>query len=432
MTFSPPHEEQVLAIARSTKPFNLWEGSIRSGKTFWSLVWLIEKVMTLPQGDGMLMGQTAETIDRNFLLDFIQLLESGDIPHNHVQNKFVDVHVVRDRDDGTEEQFVRRMWIVGAKDKGAIKRVRGSTLMIAYIDELTMMPQTVFDELVGRLSFKESILLATTNPDSPHHWVLKNYVENKDKREDWSRSTFIMDHNLSLSTEYKERMKRQYSGIPARYQRMILGKWVMADGLIYEFLKDKHVVSKSDLPATPPMKYHVAGDYGTKNPTVFGLIAQYPHPQATREMRYMYVLIDEYYYDGRKSNVLKTTSSYLKDFRDFISHKRIASITLDPSATPLIAEFEQAGLIVTPADNSVLDGINLVGQYLANGGLYILDECEKTIEEFSLYSWDEVAQTKGIDRPIKEHDHAMDMLRYFIKTHCDPSNRGGIAGVSGW
>ena len=80
----------------------------------------------------------------------------------------------------------------------------------------------------------------------------------------------------------------------------------------------------------------------------------------------------------------------------------------------------------------MLDGINLVGQYLANGGLYILDECEKTIEEFSLYSWDEVAQTKGIDRPIKEHDHAMDMLRYFIKTHCDPSNRGGIAGVSGW
>lgn len=432
MTFSPPHEEQVLAIARSTKPFNLWEGSIRSGKTFWSLVWLIEKVMTLPQGDGMLMGQTAETIDRNFLLDFIQLLESGDIPHNHVQNKFVDVHVVRDRDDGTEEQFVRRMWIVGAKDKGAIKRVRGSTLMIAYIDELTMMPQTVFDELVGRLSFKESILLATTNPDSPHHWVLKNYVEDKDKREDWSRSTFIMDHNLSLSPEYKERMKRQYSGIPARYQRMILGKWVMADGLIYEFLKDKHVVSRDDLPVTPPMKYHVAGDYGTKNPTVFGLIAQYPHPQATREMRYMYVLIDEYYYDGRKSNVLKTTSSYLKDFRDFISHKRIASITLDPSATPLIAEFEQAGLVVTPADNSVLDGINMVGQYLANGGLYILDECENTIEEFSLYSWDEVAQTKGVDRPIKEHDHAMDMLRYFIKTHCDPSNRGGIAGVSGW
>lgn len=432
MAFSPPHEEQVLALARSTKPFNLWEGSIRSGKTFWSLVWLIDKVMNLPEGDGMLMGQTSETIDRNFLLDFLQLMDSDGIEYHHVQKAYVDVNVIQDQEDGTFNRFTRRLWIVGAKDKGAIKRVRGSTLMIAYIDELTMMPQVVFDELVGRLSLKESILLATTNPDSPYHWVLKEYVENEEKREDWSRSTFIMDHNLSLSPEYRERMKRQYSGIPARYQRMILGKWVMADGLIYDFIKSKHTITRAELPKSPPSKYHVAGDYGTKNPTVFGLIAQYPHPNPTKRMRYMYVLVDEYYYDGRKKNVLKTTSSYLKDFRDFISHKRIATITLDPSATPLIAEFEQAGLNVTPADNAVLDGINLVGEYLYNGGLYILDECTNTIEEFSLYAWDEVAQTKGIDRPIKEHDHAMDMLRYFIKTHCDPTNVGRISGASGW
>lgn len=375
----------------------------------------------------MLMGQTAETIERNFLLDFMNLLDSGGINYKYVQKSHIDIHVANGH--GT---FVRRLWIVGAKDKGAIKRVRGSTLMIAYIDELTMMPQVVFDELVGRLSYRDSILLATTNPDSPYHWVLKEYVEHPEKSEDWARYTFIMDDNNALSDEYKERMKRQYAGIPARYQRMILGRWVMADGLIYQFDKTKHVVTRAQLPKSPPMRYHVAGDYGTKNPTVFGLIGEWRHPNPTRERKSLYVLLDEYVHDGRKTNVHKTTSAYLQDFRKFIGQKRITTITLDPSASPLITEFEQGGLNVTPADNSVLDGIEMVAKRLEDGSLLILDECEYTLEEFSLYVWDEVAGLKGIDRPVKEHDHAMDMLRYFIKTHTDPNNRGGIAGAAGW
>jgi PBSX family phage terminase large subunit len=428
--YSPPSQNQVKAIAGSLKPFNLWEGSIRSGKTFWSLIWLMDKTINLPPGDGMLLGQTSETIERNYLSDFLELMDSADIQYHYVQQKFIDVTVIQ-----KDTEFIRRLWIVGAKDKGSIRRIRGSSLMIAYIDELTMMPQIAFDELVGRLSFENSILLATTNPDSPYHWVLKDYVEHDDKTGDWARFTFIMDDNMSLPPEYKERMKRQYSGIPARYQRMILGRWVMADGLIYDFDNKKHLLSQEQFRQmfkSPPMKYHVAGDYGTKNPTVFGLIGQWMHPQPTRDRKYIYVLLDEYHWDGRKEKVLKTTSAYLDDFRHFIGQKRISTITLDPSATPLIAEFNQAGLMVTPADNDVLGGIALVGNALANGSFYIMDHCTNTKEEFGLYVWDEVAGLKGIDRPVKEHDHAMDMVRYFFKTHADPSKRGGITGVSGW
>lgn len=432
MTYSPPSKNQVLAIAGSNKPFNLWEGSIRSGKTFWSLIWLIDKIMNLPKGDGMLLGQTSETIDRNYLLDFLALMDSDGIEYNYVQRSHIDIEVYK---EDTDESFTRRMWIVGAKDKGSIKRIRGSTLMIAYIDELTMMPQIAFDELVGRMSHKESIVLATTNPDSPHHWVLKDYVENTDKKGDWARFTFIMDDNASLSQEYKDRMKRQYSGIPARYQRMILGKWVMADGLIYPgFNEKKHVIkSLADIGIKgPPMKWHVAGDYGTKNPTSFGLIGQWPHPEPNRDRRYIYVLVDEYYHDGRKTGISKTTSAYLYDFRKLIQQKRIATITFDPSATPLIAEFEQAGYRVTPADNDVLAGIGLVGNALENDVLYIMDTCQNTIEEFGLYIWDEVAGLKGIDRPIKQNDHSMDMIRYFMKTQADPTKRAGLSGASGW
>jgi PBSX family phage terminase large subunit len=426
--FADPSINQVKALAGSNKPFNIWEGSIRSGKTFWSLIWLLDKIMNLPEGEGMLLGQTSETIERNYLLDFMTLLDSDNINYNHVQKSHIDIEVWQG-----DQAFTRRMWIVGAKDKGAIKRVRGSTLMIAYIDELTMMPQVVFDELVGRLSYRESILLATTNPDSPHHWVLKEYVENEAKMADWARFTFIMDDNMALSDEYKARMKRQYSGLPARYQRMILGRWVMADGLVYGvFDPDKHVITKDEIPKSPPMKYHVAGDYGTKNPTAFGLFGQWLHPGPTRERRYLIILLKEYYYDGRKKDVGKTTSQYLSDFREFIGNRRVSTITLDPSATPLITEFEQAGLFVTPADNEVIGGIGLVANALHNDSFYVVDECTNTIEEFGLYAWDETAGLKGTDRPIKQHDHAMDMIRYLFKTHFDPNKQGGVIGMNGW
>ncbi|AYP68814.1 terminase large subunit [Bacillus phage vB_BpsM-61] len=426
-----PSPNQIRALTNSNQPFNLWEGSIRSGKTFWSLIWLVTKMGSLPDGDGMLLGQTSETIDRNYLLDLLTIMDDPECPltYNHVQRSHVDVYWHDEKGNPRE----RRMWIVGAKDKGAIKRIRGSTLMIAYIDELTMMPKVAFDELVGRLSLDESTLLATTNPDSPHHWVLKDYLEDDVKKYDWSRWSFIMDDNAALSEAYKERMKRQYSGLPSRYQRMILGRWVMADGLVYEvFDINKHVISRDKLPKQPPIKYHVSGDYGTKNPNVFGLFAEWKHPTASRDKKRLYVLVAELYHDGRKTGISKTTRQYLKDFRDFISHKRIATITLDPSASPLIAEFEQNGLMVTPADNSVMDGISVVANSLDNGTFLILDECTHTIEEFSLYVWDESAGLKGIDKPIKEHDHCMDMVRYFLKTHADETKRGKITGVSGW
>jgi len=39
------------------------------------------------------------------------------------------------------------------------------------------------------------------------------------------------------------------------------------------------------------------------------------------------------------------------------------------------------------------------------------ESCEDTIREFALYRWDD---KEGCDAPIKENDHAMDDIRYFV------------------
>lgn len=403
MRIKPFTMNQLKALFESEKPFNLWEGAIRSGKTFLSLAWLIEKIRILPRGNGMFLGQTPETMERNFLNDFMEFLGEGS--YHYVKGKYLDVYYV----DNNGESRKRRMFIVGAKNKDAIRRVRGSTLMIAYIDEVTLIPQDVFDELVGRLSYRESICLSTTNPDHPKHWLIKEYVEHKKKAEDWSRHKFTLEDNLALSPEYKERLKRQYQGIPARYQRMILGKWVIADGVIYQCFKpDKHILKK--LPKEKPRRYFVAGDYGDQNATVFLLIAEY-----RIDGKKVFIIIKEYYYSGRDTKISKSVTQYVDDFEKWLPRDvRLSEIILDPSAKALTREFENRGYLVTKANNVVLEGINETANMIYNEELYVYEDCEETINEFGVYVWDPKAGERGEDAPLKDNDHCMDSVRYFV------------------
>jgi hypothetical protein len=36
--------------------------------------------------------------------------------------------------------------------------------------------------------------------------------------------------------------------------------------------------------------------------------------------------------------------------------------------------------------------------------------------ELQTYAWDDKSETKGLDIPLKVHDHAPDALRYFVNT----------------
>jgi PBSX family phage terminase large subunit len=396
---------QMRALYESEKPFNLWEGAIRSGKTFLSLAWLIEKISTLPRGNGMLLGQTPETMERNFINDLMDILGEGN--YHYVKGKYIDVFYT-DRHSG--EYRRRRLFIVGAKNKDAIRRVRGSTLMIAYIDEVTLIPQDVFDELVGRLSYKESICLSTTNPDHPKHWLLKEYVEHPKKMEDWSRHKFTLDDNIALSEDYKERLKRQYMGIPARYQRMILGRWVIADGVIYQvFDTKKHVLKKNNLGKA--RRYKVACDYGDQNATVFLLIGEY----RDKKNRKVYLVEKEYYYSGRDTKISKTVTQFVDDFEAWLPKDvRISEIIIDPSAKALAREFEARRFMVTKAKNNVLEGIGETANLIYNDQFYVMDHCTNTINEFGIYVWDPKAAARGEDAPLKDNDHCLDAARYFV------------------
>ena len=87
---------------------------------------------------------------------------------------------------------------------------------------------------------------------------------------------------------------------------------------------------------------------------------------------------------------------------------------VDPSAASFIACIRRhAQFRVLPADNQVLEGIQLVSELLNQQKLRICAGCQDILREFGLYCWDESAMR---DAPKKEHDHAMDDMRYFART----------------
>ena len=62
------------------------------------------------------------------------------------------------------------------------------------------------------------------------------------------------------------------------------------------------------------------------------------------------------------------------------------------------------------------NGIGDSADAVRSGEIRISPGCTDTLREFTLYAWDDKA---GKDAPLKENDHAMDDIRYFVSTVID-------------
>ena len=286
------------------------------------------------------------------------------------------------------------------------------------------MPESFVNQATGRCSVDGSKYWFNCNPDGPYHWFKTNWIdrsvgylgkaeverqmkEAKEKKQDISFKKllyvhFTMDDNLSLSEEIKARYRDSYSGV--FYKRYILGLWAMAEGIIYDmFDVDKHV--KKVIANLYNSGRYVSIDYGTQNATVFLLW--------NRGVDGKWYCIREYYYSGRDNAKQRTDAEYVKDFKAFLGGMKVKAVIVDPSAASFIAALRQAGYPVLKAKNDVEDGIRLVGTLLNQEKIVFSAACVNTIKEFASYIWDAKAADRGEDAPIKQHDHAMDAVRYF-------------------
>lgn len=367
---------------------NLLEGSVSSGKTWISLVLWAFWVATMPQDKLYLMcAKSLTTLKRNCLILLQELVGQRNFTFSIPAKEGY--------------LFGRRVLFEGANDARSESKIRGMTLQGAYCDELTQFPEDFFAMLLSRLRVPGAKLIATTNPDSPSHWLKANYIDRADEL-DFLDLKFTIDDNTTLDLEYVENIKREYTGV--FYDRFILGKWCLAEGLVYDLTGVDYIVD--ELPEGS-YAYYVSIDYGTLNPCSMGLWAL----DRAQGVAYR---IREDYYSGRDKRALKTDEEYHEALVKLAGELPIEAVIVDPSAASFIETIRRHGLFsVRKAKNDVLPGIRLTASLLQRGRIKILRCCENAIREFGLYSWDSKAQE---DKVIKENDHAMDDIRYFAMT----------------
>ncbi|MFD3614440.1 PBSX family phage terminase large subunit [Streptomyces sp. NPDC058676] len=390
-------EKQEISIARSTAWLNVWEGSVRSGKTIASLLrWLMYVENAPAGGELVIVGKTFDTVARNVfgpLTDPSLFGEASKL-----------VHYTRGASVATI--LGKTVEIITANDAKAEARLRGLTGAGAYVDEMTLLPKEFFKRLIDRMSVPGALIFGTTNPDNPGHWLRKDWLNRAAELgiRSWH---FTLDDNPALAPEYVARMKQAFTGL--WYRRYILGHWVMSEGAIYEaFDSTRHVVD--EIPTITRWLCD-AIDYGTVNPFADLLIG------LGADQR-IYVT-SEYRHDSRTARRQMTDAEYSAARRVWLNGQGVRPefTVVDPSAASFIEQLHRDSTPgVVPAENTVLDGIRTVASLLAADRLRIHRSCVGLIDELPGYSWDDEAAEKGEDKPIKQDDHSCDALRYGVRT----------------
>ena len=369
------------------------DGAIRSGKTIsMSLSFVIWAMNSFNGQNFGICGKTIGSFRRNVLFWLkIMLISGGYTIKDHRTDNLIEIR------DGYKVNY---FYIFGGKDERSQDLIQGITLAGVFFDEVALMPESFVNQATGRCSVSGSKFWFNCNPDGPYHWFKTNWLDKRSEK-NLLYLQFTMDDNLSLSKEIKERYKGMYTGV--FYKRFILGMWVAAEGVIYDmFNPEVNVVPeyKGELEG----QVYVSCDYGTQNATVYLMWAK---------IGKIWTCIKEYYHSGRDTNKQKTDSQYAADMGTFLNGIKPTAIIVDPSAASFIAELKARGYLIRKAKNDVMNGIRVVGRLLNKQKIAICENCVETTKEFGVYSWDPKATDRGEDKPIKQHDHCMDAVRYF-------------------
>ncbi|WP_307868439.1 PBSX family phage terminase large subunit [Cellulosimicrobium cellulans] len=403
-------------LTTSDATVNVLDGSIRSGKTIVSLLRWYGFMARAPRGGELVMiGRTRDAIFRNVIKPMQDESLFGPLAGT----------VKYTNGAPTATILGRTVHIIGASDAKAEKSIRGMTVAGAYVDEITVIPEEFFTQLLGRMSVAGAKLFGTTNPDSPAHWFKTKFLNKVDARDSdgnpvlpgWKYWHFVMDDNPSLSEDYKRRKRAEFTGL--WFRRFILGEWVAAEGAIYDtWDPDVHVIRYEDMPTLREL-VAVGVDYGTTNATAAVVIG------ITAELRPRLIVVDEWRYQAGEHGSRWTDAQLSKGLRDWMASIKIPGqphltapgwVFLDPAAASFRVQLAADNLPTMDAENDVKYGIQTVASLLGGKRLIVTDRCHELIREIPAYAWDDKAALRGEDKPVKVDDHQVDGLRYAVTT----------------
>lgn len=389
-------QRQIMRFPYTSYDSIICDGAVRSGKTsIMSLSFFLWAMGNFNNCAFAFCGKSVGAADRNIvtpLLGIQYIRRNFDIRYNRGD------HVIIARRGPKENRF----YLFGGKDESSAALIQGVTLAGVLLDEVALMPRSFVEQAMARCSVKGAKLWFNCNPENPLHWFRQEWILQLEKH-NALHIHFLMEDNPSLDEATKARYRSMYSGI--FYERFIMGRWVMSEGLIYDMFDLTENVYRENISSLPySCTRYIACDYGTTNPCVF--LDIYDNGEVIRVDR-------EYRWDSRKEHRQKTDEEYANDFVEFMGDVP-ATVLVDPSAASFILALRSRGVYVMEADNDVLDGIRKTGTLFNRRCLLVHERCSGLIDELGTYMWDDKAAEHGEERPVKQQDHGPDALRYFV------------------
>lgn len=415
--------KQAAALRGSTARVNIFEGAIRSGKTVVSLIRFLIAVIYARGGAIVVVARTRDSAYRNVFEPLMNPELFGTLAHL----------ISYTAGAPTAKILGRTVHVLGANDAKAEKVLRGLTVALAYVDEVTVIPEEFFTQLLGRMSPPGAQLFGTTNPESPAHWLKAKFLDRIGRDlQGWVSYHFNLDDNPGLTEQYKLSIKAEFTGLS--YKRFVLGEWVAAEGAIFDMWDAEiHTIPRDELPKMLEL-IAVGVDYGTTNPTaaiILGISAEY---DAYGRPRPRLFFVDEYRHDSKVAQQKLTDAELSKRLRDWLDTVHLPPVDVDPSP-PSLHDPRPVSRILSCAAQRGRAALHTgrergplrhppVASLLAAGKLIVARPTDKSPDRgcpgFIFvapgYAWDPKATLKGEDKPLKIADHSLDAGRYSIVT----------------
>lgn len=382
---------------------NILEGSVRSGKTWITLVVWAMWVAQMPKdGQYLMVAKTLTSLKRNCLLLLQSLVGEKNFTFN-ISSKEATL-------------FGRVVFLEGVNDVRAEGKIRGMTLQGAYCDELTLFTDEFFEMLLSRLSMPGAKLFGSTNPDNPSHWLNTKYLQRSNELSLFTKK-YLIDDNPFLDPEYVENLKKEYTGV--FYKRFILGEWVVADGLCYQQFADspeRWLKDAVDTEKDGPIQFISIGlDFGgNRSLTTFVATAYHGNFEKIG-------IIKDHHITGRKGTIDsdRVNAEFIRFVKELQEEYKapVKYCFADNEAQYLINSLAKAtraeGLSVAIGDSTksaIVQRIICMNTLLNTDRVYFLRRCNLVIDGMRSAAWDAKAAEKGQDKRLDNFSSDIDII----------------------
>jgi PBSX family phage terminase large subunit len=386
----------------------LLAGPAGTGKSRACLEKLHVMALRYPGMRGLIVRKTRESLSESGLFTFEQHVVGPEDPLvSGIQRR---VRQVYQYPNGSEI-------VVGGMDKAS--KIMSTEFDLVFVQEAVELLEDDWESLTtrlrnGRTPYQQ--LMADSNPDAPTHWL---------KRRCDTGATLMLESRhednplLYDGTTWTPAGRRYIARLDAltgvRKERLRFGRWIVADGAVYEFDRAVHLIDRFPIPTD--WRRIRAVDFGFTNPFVCQWWAIDPDGR-------MY-LYREWYMTQR------TVRAHAERINTFAEGYEATVADHDAEDRATLAECRIA---TTAARKDISTGIQAVQERLKVVGdgkprLFIMRDSllERddnlydgkrpwcTEQEFDGYVWPKGQDGKAVkEQPVKADDHGMDALRYAV------------------